>query len=62
MPVLEPPPAPGEQNEPEELTFVRVREEVRRQGNTEAVQALRMETRSRLAQMQTAWPSEWTYL
>ena len=62
MPVLEPPPATGQQNEPEDLTFALVREQVRLQGYSDAVRSLRDDTRSRLDQIKAYWPSEWTYI
>ncbi len=62
MPVLEPPPAPGKQDEPEHLLFAQIREQVRLQGNSEAVLLLRQDTRSRLALLQESWPSGWTYI
>lgn len=61
MPVLQPPPLPDQQSEPEDLPFVRIRDEVHLLGNTEAVQALRDDTRSHLELLQISWPSIWGY-
>jgi len=61
MPVLTPPPAPGQEQEAEELPFEQIREHVRRNGEIESVQILKQETRSHLSRIKASWPGDWSY-